>query len=268
VPQTLSAGGGIPRAAPLRAPDPIRRGRNTQNCTFVCPGPYPPGAEYPELYLCDSLWIRFGRATCYRCSVIGRGWWHYSRGCPTGCRRRHCARIRHCCWHWCVQLTRDWCAHCSEWRWLLLDRCCCWYGRHWSALWAPHGSHGLAGKHRLLLRWRRRVFLGCTRALHSQSMVLTSVCFLCRASSIAPLAFLTQCCTLSLFRRRLFALACQLCCRLCANSCHCSHTAYNHGIWTSGRVRHCCRHRILARIRYTLDKIIGFLRFLVFCHAV
>jgi hypothetical protein len=35
VPQTLSAGGGIPRAAPLHAPDPIRRGRNTQNCTFV-----------------------------------------------------------------------------------------------------------------------------------------------------------------------------------------------------------------------------------------
>jgi hypothetical protein len=52
VPQTLSAGGGIPRAAPLHAPDPIRRGgiprtaplcapdpirrgRNTQRCTFV-----------------------------------------------------------------------------------------------------------------------------------------------------------------------------------------------------------------------------------------
>jgi hypothetical protein len=69
VPQTLSAGGGIPRAAPLRAPDPIRRGRNTQSCTFACPGPYPPGAEYPELHLRDSLWIRFGWVTCDGCSV-------------------------------------------------------------------------------------------------------------------------------------------------------------------------------------------------------
>jgi hypothetical protein len=54
VPPTLSAGGGIPRATPLRAPDPIRRGRNTQSCTFACPRPYPPGAEYPELQCCPD----------------------------------------------------------------------------------------------------------------------------------------------------------------------------------------------------------------------
>jgi hypothetical protein len=48
--------------------------------------------------------------------------------------------------------------------------------------------------------------LGCTGSLHCQSVVLTRVCFLCRASSIAPFSLFARCFVMTLFRRRLVRL--------------------------------------------------------------
>jgi hypothetical protein len=71
MPQTLSAGGGIPRAAPLRAPDPIRRGRNTQNCTFVTRSGFVP--DGPRATDAASLAVDGGttRAVVRRGAVVG-----------------------------------------------------------------------------------------------------------------------------------------------------------------------------------------------------